>query len=91
MSVRVVSGFSHTGREWQQVLCSCGWSSAKLWADKHAVVTEAWAVHETTTCGGGPVMSVRDLDKERVRLRGELDRLDRERAFVAAALEGLAS
>lgn len=90
MSVQVSSGF-YEGLEWSQVVCGCGWRSAKLWPDKHSVVIEAWAVHETSTCGGGPVYSVREVGAERVRLLGELDRIDRERELIQAALEAVRS
>lgn len=88
MSVRIVSTFAD-GREARHVECDvCGWTSAKLRADKYRDVIEYWAETEGCTVKH-PVHDRRNAIAERQRLRSELDKLDRQREHLALKLAAL--
>jgi hypothetical protein len=85
MSAAIISTFVD-GREAQRVACDCGWKSASLWADQNATVIAYWAEAEAESHSAEVTIDRRAAAAERDRLRGQLDRLDRERESVAAAL-----
>lgn len=87
MTTTIITDFID-GRESQHVDCSCGWKSSSLWAEQFENVVLSWAEQHAGGCGGA-VVSRREVAAERVRLAGELDRLDRERQTVVDALTKL--
>lgn len=75
----------------QQVECSCGWRSAKVWVERHTSVVDSWADQHAEVCSGLGSAAARVADREReaecLRLQATLDVLDAKRSQLVTAIE----